>query len=65
MTFEIGKFGDGGLDADYLAWLVDQQAPDTAVQFGRLWDYFRNPMTPALGPAASALNAHSRPYFQA
>ncbi len=65
MAFELGSFQDPELDPDYVSYLVDQQAEDTAQHYGRLWDYFRNPLVPAIGAAAGTLNANSRPYFQA
>ncbi len=65
MAFELASFQDPELDGDYVGYLVDQQAADTAAHYGRLWDYFRNPLVPAVGVAAGALNANSRPYFQA
>ncbi len=65
MAFELTSFQDPQLDTDYIAHLADQQAAQNATYFGRLWDYFRNPMQPAAGIAAGALNANSRPYFQA
>ena len=65
MSFELANFTDEQLDPDYLAYLVDQLAAEQAGRYERLWDYFRNPLSPALGVAAGAMNAHSRPYFQA
>ena len=65
MGFQLENFADGNLDSDYLTYLVDQQSTDVAKRYQRLWDYFRNPLIPALGAAADALNASSRPYFQA
>ncbi len=65
MPFDLANFGDPNLDVDYVTYLVDEKSNDTASRHGQLWDYFRNPMTPAVGLAAGALNANSRPYFQA
>lgn len=65
MGFELGNFNDPTLDPDFLTYLVQQQAVDAYLHFSRLWDYFRNPITPAAGIAADALNPNSRPYFQA
>ena len=65
MGFELGNFNDPTLDPDFLTYLVQQQAVDAYLHFSRLWDYFRNPIQPAAGIAADALNPNSRPYFQA
>ena len=65
MAFEIANFKDENLDQEFLTYLVDHQAADNAVNHSRLWDYFRNPMTPCLGSAANVFNSGSRPYFQA
>jgi hypothetical protein len=65
MALELGNFQDANLTADYVAYLVDQQSADAEAHYGRLWDYFRNPLVVAAGAAADALNESSRPYFQA
>ena len=51
MSFEIANFADPSLDVDYLCYLVDQQSAETAERYERLWDYFRNPLLPAMGPS--------------
>ena len=65
MGFELGNFNDPTLETDYVSYLVDAEAVDAHLHFSRLWDYFRNPIAPAVGIAADALNTNSRPYFQA
>ncbi len=65
MPLDLTHFDDTTLDADYLAWLVDTQSEHTQRHFGKLWEYFRNPMRPPLGPSAPTANAASRPYVQA
>ena len=65
MTFELTSFQDPELDADYVSYLVDHHAVESSIHYGRTWDYFRNPLIPAVGPAADTLNANSHPYFQA
>ncbi|MBI5723195.1 MAG: phage portal protein [Planctomycetes bacterium] len=65
MAMELDNFLDDELDADYVTWLLDQQSPDAAMHYGRMWEYFRNETRQATGPAANSLNANSRPYFQA
>jgi len=65
MAFELGNFQDPDLDADYVAYLVEQEAADATARYGRLWSYFRNSLIPAAGAVGGSLNANSRPYFQA
>ncbi len=65
MGFELKNFNDPTLETDYVGYLVDAEATDAHLHFSRLWDYFRNPIAPAVGLAADALNTNSRPYFQA
>ncbi len=65
MGFELENFNDPTLEPDYVEYLVDAEVVDAHLHFSRLWDYFRNPIAPAVGLAADALNTNSRPYFQA
>ena len=65
MSFDLTSFKDATLEADYLTYLVEQEAVDAFLHFSMLWNHFRNPIGPAAGIAAEALNANSRPYFQA
>ncbi|MCK4600863.1 MAG: phage portal protein [Phycisphaerae bacterium] len=65
MAFDPTNFRDPNLDSEYVTYLVEQRGADATVHFGKLWDYFRNPIVPAVGLAANSLNANSRPYFQA
>jgi hypothetical protein len=48
MGFDLKIFGDGNsieaLDAEYLEWLVDEQWPQTQAHFGRMWEYYANPI---------------------
>ncbi|MCK4888272.1 MAG: phage portal protein [Planctomycetes bacterium] len=44
MGFDLGYFGDAGLEEDYLEWLVDERAVDVQNHFGKLWDYYVNQM---------------------
>ena len=64
MSFDLSNFDDPTLEKDYVTYLVEQEAVDAFLHFSRLWDYFRNPITPATGVAAETLNANSKPYFQ-
>jgi hypothetical protein len=66
MGFELGIF-DRQLDADFLEWLVDVQAATLQEHFGRLWDYYANPMVPLAGGSAAErkVNESGRRYVQA
>jgi len=59
MGFDLSNFNDPALDTDYLTYLVEQEAVDANIHFSRLWEYFRNPISPTAGIAAEALNANS------
>ncbi len=65
MGFELGVFG--GLDTDYLEWLVDVHAADIQRHFARLWDYYANPMVEVTGggSAERKINESGRCYVQA
>ncbi|MBS3734486.1 MAG: phage portal protein [Phycisphaerae bacterium] len=65
MGFDLTNFRDAPLDAAYLQYLIEQEGPDTAGRFGRLWDYFANPLRPLSGPVADAADGCARPYVQA
>jgi len=60
MAYELDIFDDPTLDAGFVRWLVEQQWPQSAARFNRLWDYYAN--TAAETPAASDT---SRGYIQA
>ncbi len=67
MGFELGIFDDVQLDPDYLAWLVDDHAPDIQRHFARLWDYYANPTVDPVngGAIGRKVNEAGRPYLQA
>jgi len=70
MGFELEIFNRGsgeGLDADFLEWLVDEQSLQVQRHFGRLWEYYSNPMVEALGlgACASKVSEAGRCYVQA
>jgi hypothetical protein len=67
MGFELGIFGDGQFDADYLNWLVDEQSVAIQRHFSRLWDYYSNPMVEAMGgrPHDRKVSGSGRCYVQA
>ncbi len=65
MGFELENFGDEQLDGDYLAYLVDDLAADQTDRYERMWNYFRNPLYPAMGMCLDKADSHGRPYCQA
>jgi hypothetical protein len=48
MSFELSIFERGneaeGLDGAYLEWLVEEKWPQIQAQFGKLWEYYANPI---------------------
>ncbi|MBT3278763.1 MAG: phage portal protein [Phycisphaerales bacterium] len=47
MTFELAPFQDSTLHDEHVRWLIDQLSPAQEPLYRRLWNYYRNPMTPA------------------
>jgi len=45
MGFELDIFNaaEGGLDEDFLEWLVDENSVDIQKHFSKLWEYYANP----------------------
>jgi hypothetical protein len=71
MRLDLGRFADPGLSADFIEYLVRDEAPARALHFERLWAYYKNDLsTLGLGPpegdrlSGDAL-ASARPYVQA
>src|SRR4030042_3997289 len=48
MSFELSIFNQSqageGLDAEYLEWLVDERWPQVQSRFGKMWEYYANPI---------------------
>ncbi len=71
MGFELDIFfekgGGPGLDADFVEWLVDEQSARVRRHFGRLWEYYANPMVEAecLGACGRKVSESGRCYVQA
>ncbi len=70
MGYELGIFSDsadGGLDADFVQWLVEERWPAARRHYCRLWEYYANPMydVSGAGAAAAKLNESGRCYIQA
>ena len=53
MSYDVKIFGDVGLEASYLEWLVGQQWAANQEHFGRLWDYYQNPAVEMYSPDES------------
>jgi hypothetical protein len=43
MGFDVKIFGDG-IDTEYLEWLVDERASQIQTHFGKMWEYYANPI---------------------
>ncbi len=67
MAFEFSNFKSSSLNADFVDWLVDEQWVNMQMHFGRLWDYYQNPMYLPAGISAidSKQNESARTYIQA
>jgi len=70
MGFELDIFkraGEAGLAGDYVEWLVDEHSPAIQRHFGRLWEYYSNPMVEAsgLGACERKVSESGRCYVQA
>ncbi len=67
MPFDFANFNSDGLNPDFVDWLIEEQWVDMQVHFGRLWDYYQNPMysTTGLSAADAKLNESARTYIQA
>ena len=48
MGFELDIFQDEQLEADYIEWLADVRSVDVQTHFGKLWEYYTNPMLETL-----------------
>ena len=65
MAFELKHFEDPDLHSEYLEHLLDNLAPQNQAFYGKLWNYYRNPLLPSTTISATALNENSRPYMLA
>jgi len=67
MPFDFTNFNSNSLNADFVDWLIDEQWVNMQIHFGRLWDYYQNPMYSATGLSAAdaKLNETARTYVQA
>jgi hypothetical protein len=69
MGFDLRIFEEsgGGLDPDYVEWLIDEYSIDIQAHFARLWEYYTNPMYEVTGIGAfdRKVNESGRCYIQA
>ncbi|PKL46812.1 MAG: hypothetical protein CVV39_06685 [Planctomycetes bacterium HGW-Planctomycetes-1] len=67
MAYDFVNFETDRLNPDFIDWLVDEQWVDMQLHFGKLWDYYQNPMysTAGLSAADAKLNESARSYVQA
>ena len=70
MGFELDIFkrtGEDELAADYVEWLVNEHSANIQRHFGRLWEYYANPMVEAsgLGACERKVSESGRCYVQA
>ncbi len=67
MGFEPGIFEDEGLQAEFLEWLIEQRAGEVQRHFGKLWEYYANPIVDSYGNGAYSrkVNESGRCYVQA
>jgi hypothetical protein len=67
MAFDFSKLETENLKPGFVDWLVDEQWVDMQAHFGKLWDYYQNPMYSPLGLSAvdSKLNESAKTYIQA
>ena len=70
MGFDLHIFNDcaeGGLEANYIEWLVDERWIDVQTHFTKLWEYYTNPIyeVSGIGGANRKVNESGRCYVQA
>ena len=68
MGFDFSRFGSPGLDKSYVEYLLAEEMPARALEFQRLWGYYRNDLEGLGGGSAAASETEwsevSRPYRQ-
>ena len=67
MGFDFQSFGDGQLSEAFVEWLIDEKYVDIGSHFGRLWDYYLNPMYDlgSVGGLSDKIKQSTRNYVQA
>ena len=64
MAYDFSVFGDGGLDEQYVDWLVSERSFDQLMRYEKLWSYYRNEQQEVGAASGEAGSESSRPYFQ-
>ena len=65
MALDLSVFRDSLLQESFVQWLIENQWPDSSRHFGRLWDYYQNPMLETVSPVQSRIEESRRGYVQA
>jgi len=66
MGFDFSAFNDQRLKEAYVEWLINEEWPRRGEHFGRLWDYYENPMVQAGDICRTGgFDETWRPYIQA
>jgi hypothetical protein len=67
MGFDFDSFGDESLSEAFVEWLTDDRSIEISRHFGRLWDYYHNPMHELIDVVGTGdkVNESSRSYVQA
>lgn len=65
MALDLNIFRDASLHESFVEWLIEHQWPDSSRHFGRLWDYYQNPMLETVSPAQASMEESRRSYVQA
>jgi hypothetical protein len=67
MGFDFQSFGNDGLSEAFVEWLTDERSVEVGRHFGRLWNYYYNPMHDLIdvGGVGEKVNESSKGYVQA
>lgn len=65
MALELDIFRDSELQESFVQWLIDNQWPQSSRHFGRLWEYYQNPMLETVSPVQASVEESRRSYVQA
>lgn len=67
MGFDFSTFKDPALSESFVDWLVDEKWVEAGLHYGKLWDYYDNPMRQASprGSGEGGLQETARNYVQA
>ncbi len=65
MALDFGIFKDTSLQESFVEWLIENQWPASSRHFGRLWDYYQNPMLETISAGQGSVEESGRNYVQA